>query len=101
MLNYKFNQGLVRTSTLLKALDIPNSTLDFWKFEWRKKGNSCYAMGLRLIANKAYWDPIQFVSWMAQFKLTNKPTDQMQRIEQDKLITFVTRNVEIKRTIKK
>jgi len=101
MLNYKFNQGLVRTSTLLKSLDIPESTLNFWKSEWRKKGNSCYAMGLRLIANKAYWDPVQFVNWMAQFKLTNKPTDQMQRVEQDKLIAFVTRNVELKKgTIK-
>ena len=93
MLNYKFNQGLVRTSTLLKSLDIPESTLNFWKSEWRKKGNSCYAMGLRLMGNKAYWDPVQFVNWMAQFKLTNRPTDQMQRVEQDKLIAFVTRNV--------
>ena len=101
MLNYKFNQGLVRTSTLLKSLDIPEGTLNFWKSEWRKKGNSCYAMGLRLIANKAYWDPVQFVNWMAQFKLTNRPTDQMQRVEQDKLIAFVTRNVELKKgTIK-
>jgi hypothetical protein len=101
MLNYKFNQGLVRTSTLLKSLDIPESTLNFWKSEWRKKGNSCYAMGLRLMGNKAYWDPVQFVNWMAQFKLTNRPTDQMQRVEQDKLIAFVTRNVELKKgTIK-
>ncbi len=101
MLNHKFNQGLVRTSTLLKSLDIPESTLNFWKSEWRKKGNSCYAMGLRLMGNKAYWDPVQFVNWMAQFKLTNRPTDQMQRVEQDKLIAFVTRNVELKKgTIK-
>jgi hypothetical protein len=58
-------------------------------------------MGLRLMGNKAYWDPVQFVNWMAQFKLTNRPTDQMQRVEQDKLIAFVTRNVELKKgTIK-
>lgn len=96
MLNYKFNQGLVRTSKLIRKLDLPKSTLDFWKFEWRKKGNSCYAMGLRLIGNKAYWDPIVFVNWMAQYKLTNKPTDDMQRLEQHKLVAFVTNNVEKK-----
>jgi len=97
MLSYKFNQALVRTSKLLKMLDIPQSTLDFWKTKWRKDGNSCYAMGLRLIGNKAYWEVIQFVNWLSQYKLNNKPTDKMQRVEQDKLIAFVTNNVELKR----
>ena len=72
MLNYKFNCGLVRTSELLRATSIPRSTLEYWKFEWRKKGKKTYDMGLRLIGNKAYWEPVQFVNWIAQFKLTNK-----------------------------
>tara|TARA_R110000824_G_scaffold5631_1_gene25897 strand:- start:1144 stop:1449 length:306 start_codon:yes stop_codon:yes gene_type:complete len=97
MLNYKFNQALVRTSKLLKKMDLPESTLDFWKAKWREDGNSCYSMGLRLIANKAYWCPIQFVNWMAQYKLTNKPTDKMQRLEQQKLVAFVINNVEKKK----
>jgi len=100
MLNYKFNQALVRTSTLLNKMDLPGSTLDFWKSEWRKKGNSCYSMGLRLIANKAYWEPIQFVNWIAQYKLNNRPADKMQRLEQQKLVAFVINNVEKKGTIK-
>jgi len=100
MLNYKFNQALVRTSTLLNKMDLPVSTLDFWKSEWRKKGNSCYAMGLRLIGNKAYWEPVQFVNWLSQYKLTNKPTDKMQRLEQQKLVAFVINNVEKKETSK-
>ena len=33
MLNYKFNQALVRTSKLLNKMDIPEGTLDFWKFD--------------------------------------------------------------------
>jgi hypothetical protein len=97
MINYKFNQGLVRTATLLKALPIPESTLDYWKYDWRKKGNNDYDMGLRLICRKAYWDPIQFVNWVAQFKLTNKPTTPEQELDQKKLIAFVTGNVKMKR----
>ena len=101
MLTYKFNQGLVRTAELCKLLSIPEGTLDYWKYKWKKDGHDTYEMGLRLIGNKAYFDPVQFVNWMAQFKLTNRPTDQMQRVEQDKLIAFVTRNVELKKgTIK-
>ena len=97
MLNYKFNQALVRTSTLLNKMDLPEGTLDFWKSEWRKKGNSCYAMGLRLIGNKAYWDPIVFVNWITQNKLTNRPTTPEEKLDQKKMVAFVLRNVETKK----
>ena len=53
MLNYKFNSKLVSTQKLLEELDLPISTLNFWKTQWRKKGNDCWEMGLRLIGNKA------------------------------------------------
>ena len=52
-------------------------------------------MGLRLIGNKAYWDPVQFVNWIAQFKLNNKPTQPEQIQDQQKLIAFVMKNVEL------
>ena len=97
MLNYKFNCGVVRTSELLRATSIPRSTLEYWKFEWRKKGKNTYDMGLRLIGNKAYWEPVQFVNWIAQFKLTNKPTTPEEEVDQNKLIAFVSRVVENKR----
>ena len=97
MLSYKFNRGLVRTGELVDKLSIPISTLDYWKFQWKKKGNDTYDMGLRLIGNKAYWDPVQFVNWIAQFKLTNKPTTPDQELDEKKLIAFVSRNVEIKK----
>ena len=97
MLNYKFDQGLVRTAKLLDKLSIPLPTLNFWKTQWRQKGNDCYDMGLRLIGNKAYWEPVQFVNWVAQFKLTNKPTTPDQELDEKKLIAFVSRNVEIKK----
>ena len=100
-LNYKIDQGLVTTARLLEIIPIPAGTLDYWKWEWKKDGHNTYDMGLRKIGKKAYWNLVQFVNWMAQFKLTNKPTDQMQKVEQDKLIAFVTRNVELKRTINK
>ena len=72
MLNYKFSKGLVTTAGLLELLPIPDGTLDYWKWKWKKDGNNTYDMGLRLIGNKAYWDPIQFVNWIVQFKLKNK-----------------------------
>ena len=97
MLSYKFNRGLVRTGELVDKLSIPISTLDYWKFQWKKKGNDTYDMGLRLIGNKAYWEPVQFVNWIAQFKLTNKPTTPDQELDEKKLIAFVSRNVEIKK----
>ena len=97
MLNYKFDKGLVRTAELAEKLSIPEGTLDYWKYQWKKDGHDTYEMGLRLIGNKAYWDPIQFVNWIFQFKLKNKPTQPEQIEDQKKLIAFITRNVEIKR----
>ena len=95
MLNYKFDKGLIRTHTLIDKLSIPVSTLDFWKFQWREKGNNCYDMGLRLIGNKAYWDPIVFSNWVAQNKLKNKPTTPEQILDEKKLIAFVKENVKL------
>ena len=102
MFNYKFDKALVLTSELLGAIPVGNSTLDFWKVQWRQNkfdnqtSTNCYDMGLRLIGNKAFWDPIQFVSWLAQYKLNNKPTSPEQELDQTKLLAFVTKNVEIK-----
>jgi hypothetical protein len=92
MLNYKFNSKLVSTQKLLEELDLPISTLNFWKTQWRKKGNDCWEMGLRLIGNKALWDPIVFLNWIFENKLKNKPKDLMERAENKKLIAFIKRN---------
>jgi len=97
MLNYKFKKKLVRTKELLKLLSIPEGTLDFWKAKWTKDGNDTYDMGLRLFLNKAYWDPIVFVHWLAVFKLTNKPTTLEQVADQKKVILFYEKHVEKKR----
>ena len=102
-INYKFQQCLVRTNTLLKKLDIPVSQLDFWKTEWRKKGKDCYDMGLRLIGNKksnkggiALWDPIEFTDWMMINKLKNKPKDKTEKADQTKLLIFAKKHIEVK-----
>ena len=92
MLNYKFNSKLVSTQKILEELDLPISTLNFWKTQWRKKGNDCWEMGLRLIGNKALWDPIVFLEWIFENKLKNKPRDLMERAENKKLIAFIKRN---------
>ena len=92
MLNYKFNSKLVSTQKLLKELDISISTLNFWKTQWRKRGLDCWDMGLRLIGNKALWDPIVFLNWIFENKLKNKPRDLMERAENKKLIAFIKRN---------
>ena len=103
MFNYKFDKALVLTNELLAKLPFGESTLDFWKVRWRQNkfknqtSTNCYDMGLRLIGNKAFWDPIQFVNWVAKYKLTNKPTSPEQELDQTKLLAFVTKNVEIKR----
>ena len=102
MFNYKFDKALVLTSELLSKLPFGNSTLDFWKVQWRQDkfknqtSTNCYDMGLRLIGNKAFWDPIQFVNWIVQYKLNNKPTSPEQQLDQTKLIALVLKNVEIK-----
>ncbi|WP_440692840.1 hypothetical protein [Candidatus Pelagibacter sp. HIMB1695] len=88
MLNYHFNSKLLTTKVLLKELSISISTLDFWKTQWRKKGNDCWDMGLRLIGKKAYWDPIMFLDWIVENKLKNLPKDKRDK----NLILFVSRN---------
>ena len=98
MLKYKFNRGLVRTWELVDKLSIPLSTLDYWKYQWKEKGNDTYDMGLRLIGNKAYWDPVQFVNWVAQNKLKNKPTTPEQILDEEKLMMFVKKNVKLNGT---
>ena len=97
MLNYKFIKGLVTTAGLLELLPIPDGTLDYWKWKWKKDGNNTYDMGLRVIGQKAYWDPIVFSNWVAQNKLKNKPTTPEQILdENDELVEEKPKN---KRTI--
>jgi hypothetical protein len=88
MLNYHFTKKLLPTRELLKELSIKISTLDFWKTQWRKKGNDCWDMGLRIIGKTAYWDPILFLDWINKHKLKNKPIDQRDK----NLVLFVARN---------
>ena len=91
MLHYHFNKKLVSTYEILRELDVPVSTLNFWKTQWRKRGLDCWDMGLRLIGNKALWDPIVFLEWIFENKLKNKPKDLMERAENKKLIAFIKR----------
>lgn len=94
------------TKELLKELSIKISELDFWKTEYRKKAwrnarsempyqdwikcndDPCWEMGLRIIGRSALWDPIQFLDWVNENKLKNKP-----KMNRDKnLLLFVQRN---------
>ena len=52
-------------------------------------------MGLRLIGNKALWDPRKFLEWSFENKLKNKPKDLMERAENKKLIAFIKRNASV------
>ena len=92
MLNFKFKSKLYSTKQLLKEVPIGLSTLDFYKTQWRRSGNDCWEMGMRLIGKNAFWDPIIFTKWLADHKLKNKPTDLMQQDENKTLVAFVTRN---------
>ena len=95
MLNYHFDTKLTTTDRLLKELALPVSTLNFWKTQWRKKGNDCWDMGLRIIGTKAFWDPITFTKWLFEYQCKNKPTNLMEREDNKKLIAFITRNTKI------
>ena len=88
MLNYHFETKLLTTKALLKDLALPISTLDYWKTKWRKNGNDCWYMGLRLVGNKALWDPIVFLDWLNKNQLKNLPTE----LRDQKIVAFVTRN---------
>ena len=116
MLNFHFNSKLITTETLLRELALPVSQLDYWKTELRKKcyetyenfggkesyktwiktNDPCWKMGLRIIGNKALWDPRMFLDWIFENKLKNKPKDLMERAENKKLIAFIKRNASVK-----
>ena len=95
MLNYHFDKKLLTTKELLKELSISVSKLDYWKTQWRKAGFDCWDMGLRLIGNRALWDPRMFLEWSFENKLKNKPKDLMERAENKKLIAFIKRNASV------
>ena len=88
MLNYHFDKKLLTTRELLKELSISISKLDYWKTQWRKAGNDCWDMGLRLIGNSAMWDPIVFLNWLSENKLKNLPKE----LREQRLVAFVSRN---------
>tara|TARA_R100000935_G_scaffold55769_1_gene86173 strand:+ start:1194 stop:1520 length:327 start_codon:yes stop_codon:yes gene_type:complete len=94
LLNYKFKKGLVKTSYLLDKLSISVSTLNYWKTLWIKNGGMHWDMGMRMIGKNAFWDPIVFCNWIVNNKLKNKPTQPEQKLDHDKMILFVKRNVE-------
>jgi hypothetical protein len=69
--------------------------LDLQKTKWRKEGNDCFDMGLRIIGGrrgKAFWCPITFTEWLFTNCITNKPKNKMERVENNTLITFVKEN---------
>ena len=89
MLNFKFDKKLVSTKELLGELGLSLAWLDNKKTRWRKRGFDCWDMGLRLIGTKAFWCPITFTKWLFTNCIKNKPTNQMDRVENNTLITFV------------
>tara|TARA_R100000951_G_scaffold115622_1_gene124317 strand:- start:64 stop:360 length:297 start_codon:yes stop_codon:yes gene_type:complete len=89
MLNFKFDKKLISTKELLAELGLSVAWLDLQKTKWRKAGNEDWEMGLRLIGTKAFWDPIIFTEWLFTNCIKNKPTNKMDRVENNTLIAFV------------
>ena len=94
MLNFKFTKKLYSTRELLADVGLSLAWLDNQKTLWRKDGKDCWDMGLRLIGTKAFWCPITFTEWLFANGIKNKPTNQMERIENKALITFIKGNTE-------
>ena len=95
MLDFKFDKKLISTKELITQLGLSLGWLDLQKTKWRKRGFDCWDMGLRLIGNKALWDPRKFLEWSFENKLKNKPKDLMERAENKKLIAFIKRNASV------
>lgn len=76
------------TAELLRETSLTVSTLDYWKWTWKKSGKDCWDMGLRIIGKKAYWDPISFLNWLYINKVKNKPKDGRDK----NIVLFVQRN---------
>ena len=93
MLDFKFNKKLYSTIELLAEVGFSLAWLDLQKSKWRKAGNEDWQMGLRIIGTKAFWDPIIFTEWLFTNCIKNKPTNKMERVENNTLITFVRSNV--------
>ena len=93
MLKFKFKSQLVSTKVLLAEVGLSLAWLDLQKSKWRKAGKEDWDMGLRLIGTKAFWDPIVFTEWLFTNCIKNKPTNLMERKENNALITFVRSNV--------
>ena len=94
MLNFKYKKKLISTKELLAELGFSLAWLDLQKSKWRKAGNEDWQMGLRIIGTKAFWDPIIFTEWLFTNCIKNTPTNQMERKENNALITFVKENTE-------
>ena len=92
MLNFKFTKKLISSKELMADIGLSISWLDLKKSNWRKKGNDCWDMGLRIIGTKAFWDPIVFTKWLFEYECKNKPTNNTEQLENKALITFVKRN---------
>ena len=94
MLMFDFDKKLYTTTELLTEIGLSLGWLDLHKSKWRKKGNDCWDMGLRLIGKKAFWDPIIFSEWLFNHQITNKPKYVTEREEQTKMIAFIKRNTQ-------
>jgi hypothetical protein len=94
MLNFKFKKKLLSTRELLAEVGLSLAWLDLQKSKWRKAGKEDWDMGLRLIGTKAFWCPITFTEWLFTNCIKNKPTNQMDRVENNTLITFVKEHTE-------
>ena len=88
MLMFDFDKKLYTTTELLAEIGLSLGWLDLHKSKWRKKGNDCWDMGLRLVGNKALWDPIVFLDWISKYKLKNLPKD----LRKPNIVAFVSRN---------
>ena len=88
MLMFDFDKKLYTTTELLAEIGLSLGWLDLHKSKWRKKGNDCWDMGVRLVGNKALWDPIVFLDWISKHKLKNLPKD----LRKPNIVAVVSRN---------
>ena len=100
-MNLSNKKILIRTKELLARIALGQSTLSFWKDEFKKIGRDLKEMGCYQLKGSRYdlWDLAKFVSYMENEKLEVRPPNtkhEMKRIKQSSLLVKINNQQERK-----
>jgi len=85
---------LIRTKALLEKSSLGQSTLSFWKDEFKRGGRDLREMGCYQLRGSRYdlWDYTKFISYMENERLEVRPPNtkhEIKRIRQSALLVKI------------